>query len=262
MLLPKCRCVYAINNIENGKMYIGSTINLRKRVYEHKSKLNSNYHRNKGLQKDFNKLGWDGFNVKIIKKVKNDNLKQREKEIIKKQKENNMYNKRYISNKNYKSKKYNGTRQISVYIEDEQYDRLQEEDNKSKAVRKALDMYYQNQKEENKMTRKELIEGMKGNSIIVDAGWLEENDPEMLEWLTGSEYWCKGFENMEINPEDAVLEMHFESRGVAYKATFKGHPDGIGQSLNNQPMWGDDNWEDWDDMEQLRKYYQKIKEEK
>ena len=24
-------------------------------------------------------------------------------------------------------------------------------------------------------------------------------------------------------------------------------------------MWGDDNWEDWDDEEQLRKYYKKLK---
>ena len=103
-----------------------------------------------------------------------------------------------------------------------------------------------------------MIEELKGGIIRVDGEWLKENDNEMLEWLTGSEYWCRGFEDMEIIPEDAVLEMKFESRGVAYKATFKGHPDGIGQSLNNQPIWGDDNWEDWDD-EEIEIYYKKLK---
>lgn len=40
-------------------------------------------------------------------------------------------------------------RQISVYINDWQYDELQKEENKSKVVRKALEYYFQNQKEVN-----------------------------------------------------------------------------------------------------------------
>ena len=108
------------------------------------------------------------------------------------------------------------------------------------------------------MTKKEMIKEMKSNIIRVNGEWLAENDPEMLEWLTGSEYWGRGFEDREINPEDAVIEMHFESRGVAYKATFKGHPEGVDQSLNNQPVWGDDNWEDWDVLEILKKYKELI----
>lgn len=33
MDLPKCRCIYEIKNKKNGKVYIGSTKNFRKRVY-------------------------------------------------------------------------------------------------------------------------------------------------------------------------------------------------------------------------------------
>ena len=69
MSLPQCRCIYAIKNKENGKMYIGSTNNLRKRSYEHNSKLKNNYHRNKLLQKDYNEYGKDKFEYKILEEV-------------------------------------------------------------------------------------------------------------------------------------------------------------------------------------------------
>lgn len=108
------------------------------------------------------------------------------------------------------------------------------------------------------MTREEMIKEMEGEIITVGGKWLLENDEEMIEWLTDSKYWGRGFEDIEIKPEDAVLEMHFETRGVAYKATFEGHPEGVDQSLSNQPMWGDDNFEDWD-TEDIKKYYMLVK---
>ena len=38
-------------------------------------------------------------------------------------------------------------RQISVYVDDWQYDELQNSENKSETVREALDQYFKNQKE-------------------------------------------------------------------------------------------------------------------
>lgn len=42
-------------------------------------------------------------------------------------------------------------RQISVYIDDWQYDELQKKENKSLAVRAALELYFKNNKEEKEM---------------------------------------------------------------------------------------------------------------
>jgi hypothetical protein len=104
------------------------------------------------------------------------------------------------------------------------------------------------------MTREEMINEMKGEIVTVSGEWLIENDEEMLEWIIASKYWGRGHENIEIKPEDVVLELHFGSRGVDYNVTFEGHPEGVEKSLNNQPPWGEDTWEDWED-EDIKKYW-------
>jgi len=104
------------------------------------------------------------------------------------------------------------------------------------------------------MTKEEMIKQMEGEIVTIGGEWLLENDEEMIEWITGSKYWGRGHENIEIKSEDVVLEVHFESRGVAYNVTFEGHPEGVEQSLNNQPIWGEDSWEDWK-TEDIQKYY-------
>jgi hypothetical protein len=107
------------------------------------------------------------------------------------------------------------------------------------------------------LMREEMIKQMEGEIVTVGGEWLLENDEEMLEWITDSKYWGRGHENIEIKPEDAVLEVHFESRGVAYNVTFEGHPEGVEQSLNNQPSWGEDSWEDWT-VGEIEKYWKKL----
>jgi hypothetical protein len=106
------------------------------------------------------------------------------------------------------------------------------------------------------MRKEQMIAELVGKTVVVGGEWLLENDPEMLDWITSSKYWGRGHEN--IKPEDAVLEMYFESEGVTYKATFEGHPEGVEQSLNNQPMWGEDSWDDWE-TEDIKKYYILVK---
>lgn len=57
-------CVYIIKNINNDKIYIGSTINFRKRAKEHKRHLEKNSHVNKYLQKSYNK--GNKFTIEIL----------------------------------------------------------------------------------------------------------------------------------------------------------------------------------------------------
>jgi len=95
------------------------------------------------------------------------------------------------------------------------------------------------------MSRKELIIDLIGQSITKSAEWLQENDPQLLDWIVSSKYWGRGFDE-EPDRSAAVVELYFWDSGVGYTATFEGHPEGVRQSLNNQPTWGQDNWEDWE----------------
>ena len=57
--------IYKILNTVNGKFYIGSTNNLRKRLYEHYRALNLGIHTNKHLQAAWIKYGKEGFKFQI-----------------------------------------------------------------------------------------------------------------------------------------------------------------------------------------------------
>ena len=52
-----------------------------------------------------------------------------------------------------------------------------------------------------------------------------------------------------------LIDINFSDNGVSYAASYDR------QSLNNQDNWGEDEWDDWDDIEQLKLYYNKVKEE-
>ena len=63
----KDRCgVYQIRNRVNGKVYIGSSINLKGRLKDHLGYLKRNKHDNPKLQHSFNKYGIDNFVFEII----------------------------------------------------------------------------------------------------------------------------------------------------------------------------------------------------
>lgn len=61
--------IYAIRNTVNGKVYIGSSVSLEKRVKEHKRKLTNSIHENDRLQKAFNKYGESAFVFEVIERV-------------------------------------------------------------------------------------------------------------------------------------------------------------------------------------------------
>ena len=63
--------VYTITNIVNNKVYVGQTIDIKKRKNAHFYKLKINKHENKHLQRSFNKYGRDNFIFKIIAVINN-----------------------------------------------------------------------------------------------------------------------------------------------------------------------------------------------
>lgn len=61
--------IYAIKNKLNGKVYIGSAVNLKKRWLDHKSDLCRSAHKNDYLQKAWNKYGDINFEFSIIETI-------------------------------------------------------------------------------------------------------------------------------------------------------------------------------------------------
>ena len=61
-----CSGVYRITNTMNGHAYIGSAVNIRKRLYNHRWRLSNNCHGNAHLQNAWNKHGADSFTFETI----------------------------------------------------------------------------------------------------------------------------------------------------------------------------------------------------
>lgn len=74
--------IYAIKNLINNKIYIGSAKNLKKRWYEHKYKLKHNKHPNKYLNDAWNKYGHNNFEFIVIERVDVAQLIVREQHYI------------------------------------------------------------------------------------------------------------------------------------------------------------------------------------
>lgn len=79
------KCIYAIKNKLNHKMYIGMTNNYKKRTEHHLYELRHNKHHSKKLQRAYNKYGEDNFEFCVLLEVnKMEGLELKEKEFIKK----------------------------------------------------------------------------------------------------------------------------------------------------------------------------------
>jgi hypothetical protein len=64
--LPEEPGVYAIENLQTGRLYIGSSINVRDRARHHMKDLFLNTHQNSLLQHDFLQLGPDKFKIFVL----------------------------------------------------------------------------------------------------------------------------------------------------------------------------------------------------
>lgn len=70
--------IYGIFNLINGKVYIGSAVNLKKRIFQHKFELIQEKHINEYLQNSWNKYGELAFEFYIIEYCPKENLIERE----------------------------------------------------------------------------------------------------------------------------------------------------------------------------------------
>lgn len=61
--------IYIIKNIKNNKVYVGSTVNIKRRKRNHFWDLKNNKHDNDYLQKSYNKYGKENFIFEVIEYV-------------------------------------------------------------------------------------------------------------------------------------------------------------------------------------------------
>ncbi len=66
--------IYIIKNLVNGKVYVGSSVNLHRRWVVHKYRLKANKHHSIKLQNSWNKYGSDAFEFITIQLCKKENL--------------------------------------------------------------------------------------------------------------------------------------------------------------------------------------------
>lgn len=71
--------IYCIKNLKSNKVYIGQSINIRKRLIQHKCELINNKHSNPHLQNSFNKNTIDNFLFEVLEYCDKDILTEKEK---------------------------------------------------------------------------------------------------------------------------------------------------------------------------------------
>ena len=74
--------IYMIINVINGKFYIGSAWDYKRRISQHKSELRHNRHANSYLQRSWNKFGEEAFEFEILEEFE---AKDREEKFLKEQ---------------------------------------------------------------------------------------------------------------------------------------------------------------------------------
>ena len=75
-------CVYAIVNLRNGKRYIGSASNFRKRITLHRFHLRRGTHDNRHLQSAWNKYGEDAFIFGVVEEIPIEQMIDREQALL------------------------------------------------------------------------------------------------------------------------------------------------------------------------------------
>ena len=74
--------IYAIENTINNKVYIGSSADTQRRIWEHRHQLNEGKHRNAHLRYSWNKYGKDAFVFFLIEHCKKEELIEREQNAM------------------------------------------------------------------------------------------------------------------------------------------------------------------------------------
>lgn len=74
--------IYKIENLANGKVYVGKSTHIKVRFKSHKYELKNNKHYNSHLQKSWNKYGSKNFTFKILEECDESIIDEREKYYI------------------------------------------------------------------------------------------------------------------------------------------------------------------------------------
>jgi group I intron endonuclease len=74
--------IYKITNTINNKFYIGSSVNIRARITNHRSQLNRGVHDNNHLQRAWDKYGEKSFKVELIKECNDEELLYEEQKYL------------------------------------------------------------------------------------------------------------------------------------------------------------------------------------
>jgi len=74
--------VYKITNLVNGKIYVGSSVNIYNRKHTHSTKLSKNVHHSRHLQNSYNKYGKDSFLFEVLEYCDKLNITKREQYYI------------------------------------------------------------------------------------------------------------------------------------------------------------------------------------
>lgn len=72
--MDKIMGIYAIKNTVNGKLYIGSSKNIKVRIKTHLRLLDNGCHHSAHLQRAWNKYGFSKFEVYLLKEIKDQEL--------------------------------------------------------------------------------------------------------------------------------------------------------------------------------------------
>ena len=195
--------IYKITCLINNKVYIGQTIDFKRRKYEHFNRLNRNKSDNKYLQEDYNKYGKENFKFEIIEECKKDNLLERETYWI------NNY-KGIFSKYTYNEKDRNG------YNDEYKY-------NLSKSVSGSKNGMY------GKKHKKESIEIMRKKVSIANKG--KKRSEECKKLL--SEIAKERYRNNSKYSQEFIAQLKNKYKELgSYTAIYKLYPD-----INNNTLY-------------------------
>jgi group I intron endonuclease len=191
--------IYKIENIVNGRMYIGSSVDINKRINRHKNDLIENKHINCYLQRDFNKYGMSSYLFECIELCNMENLKILEQKYLDE----------IFSNKKYYEKYYNIGKDATGG------DNLSNNPNRLEIIKKiknGLYKRYNNESELDKLERRENLKGL--NNPNFGKKWNKEKRDIMSMQRKGIESKIKGKSYEDIHGEDKarILKENISNR--------------------------------------------------